>query len=123
MREYKLFDAFETISKNFTFLCEEWKFKIIREENLNYMCVLEYRKGQLIIRTAYDYKENFFYFSFILNSERTPFIELFQKKESSVDWRLFEPDDFQYKESLMRNVEYLKKYKDDVLKMAEYGDI
>ncbi|MDR2410536.1 MAG: hypothetical protein LBE13_20835 [Bacteroidales bacterium] len=119
MRTYKLIDAFETISESFAFLHKEWRFELIKEENLNYACVLEYQKNQLIIRIAYDYKDNFFYFSFILSGERIPIIKLFEEKEPNVDWRLFEPDDSQYKESLMRNIEYVKKYKNDIVKMAE----
>ena len=117
MREYRLTDAFDSVKSSFSFLVNEWEFKKTREDDINYGCYFEYLKGNLIVYLGYDYKDNCFYFDFILNGQRQLFMEFFKEKDSNFDWRLFQPNDYQYKESLMRNVEYLKKYKDDVLKM------
>ena len=128
MREYKLFDAFEVVKNSFSFLLEEWGFEKTREENLNYGCYFKYLKNRLTIRIGYEYKDNCFYFDFIKDEQCFEYIKdeqrqlifsFFKDREPDIEWRLFQPDDFQYKESLMRNVEYLKKYKDDILKMAE----
>jgi hypothetical protein len=83
------------------------------------MCVLDFQKNKLTIRIAYDYKDNRFYFSFILNDKQQLFLDFFEKKEIDFNWKSFMPDDFQYKESLERNVEYLKKYKKDILAMTK----
>ncbi|MDR3287389.1 MAG: hypothetical protein LBT27_08095 [Prevotellaceae bacterium] len=123
MRQYKIFDAFDVLANAFLFLTEEWGFVLKEEENLNYMSLLRYRKNQLTILVAYEYMYNMFEFEFNLDGERILFISFFQKHESNLDWKLYQPDDFQYKESLMRNVECLKKYKEDILKLAEYGII
>ena len=132
MREFKLFDAFDALDNAFSFLVEEWGFALIKEENLNYMALFRYRKDKLTILVAYEYMYNMFDFEFIMDEQCFEYIKdeqrqlifsFFKDREPDIEWKLFQPDDFQYKESLMRNVEYLKKYKDDVLKMAEYGTI
>jgi hypothetical protein len=119
MRTYLLTDAFEAVKDAFAFLSEEWGFDLVRIENLNYMCVLDFQRNGLILHFAYDYKDNCFYFSFIANEKRQYFFEFFSEMEPNLDWKLFQPDDIQYKESLMRNVAYLKKYKEDVMRLAE----
>jgi hypothetical protein len=119
MRTYKLIDAFEVVSKSFAFLHEEWKFELLRSDNFNYGCYFEYLKGKLKIYLGYDYKDNFFYFEFIVNGNHVSFINFFKEKEPNIDWKIFKPNDYQYKESLLHNVQYLKKYKDEILKMEE----
>ena len=128
MREYKLLDAFEVVKNSFSFLSEEWGFEKTREDDINYGCYFKYLKNRLTIRIGYEYKDNCFYFDFIIDEQRFEYIKdeqrqlifsFFKEREPNIEWKSFMPNDFQYKESLMHNVEYLKKYKDDILKMAE----
>jgi hypothetical protein len=118
MRTYEITDAFEVIRENFSFLLKEWGFDLVKEENLNYMCALRYRKNNLMIVIVYEYMYNMFDFEFNLKGQRILFVSFFKEKEPNIEWRSFIPDDFQYKESLMRNIEYLKKYKDDIIEMS-----
>ncbi len=119
MREYKLTGVYDFLDQNFSFLEKDWGFEKIRSEELNYGSYLEFSKEKLIIYLGYDYKDNFFYFEFKRNKERFPIMLLFKEKEPKLDLKRFEPDDFQYKDALMLNIQYLKKYKEDIFRMAE----
>jgi hypothetical protein len=74
MREYKLFDAFDVLADAFSFLVKEWRFNLIKEQNLNYMAVFRYRKNKLTILIAYEYMYNMFDFEFITDEQRFEFI-------------------------------------------------
>ncbi|MDR1369680.1 MAG: hypothetical protein LBJ72_06095 [Dysgonamonadaceae bacterium] len=117
MRIYKLLDAFDVIKESFSFLIDDWNFENIRADNLNYACVLDYQNGKLIIRIVYEYIDNTFNFFLIVDKQQKWITDFFEEREDNFDWKLFQPDDFQYKESLIRNVEYLQKYKEDVFKL------
>ena len=119
MREYKLTDAFDVVKKSFAFLSDEWGFEKIKEDDINYGCYFKYLKGRLTIKIGYEYMDNCFYFEFVINEQRELIFSFFKDREPNIEWKSFMPDDFQYKESLKRNIEYLKKYKDDVLKLIE----
>lgn len=117
MKKDKLIDAYNFINENFSFLEVDWSFKKITSDNFNYACIVEYKKGNLLVRLNYDYKDNFFYFKFLKDIESITFLDFFQQKEPDLDWKILEPDDLQYKDALMLNVQYFKKYKEDILKM------
>lgn len=59
------FKSQELFEKYFFFLIIEYNFEISRLEKHNYGFKIEYLKNNLRLHLFYDFRDNFFYFSFI----------------------------------------------------------
>jgi len=105
----------------FLFLETDFGFWLNNCEQQYYGSILEYTKGELRVHLFYDFKDNFFYFSFVRGLKtKTPndhdfenvktFIELFKKYEPGFDPESIQPNNEGYDAALLQNAELLKKH-------------
>lgn len=126
MDEHNLANSFEEMQSAFSFLVDEYHFKLVRNERMNYGYILEYLFKELKIYIYCDYMENRITFFLIKGSKTSEFdnesgnvkwfFDLFKKYEPSLEFKELQPDaSGNYKKAVSRNIELLRKYGDAIL--------
>lgn len=131
MRSYRASDATNALNEKFSFLVDDYGYELAEERKENYGYFARYEKGNRRVHIAYDYKDNFFYFSIVRgrntiypnDADREnikAFYRLFEKYDPEMDFNKLQPDENQYLDALEFNVSLLKQFGDRVLKGEEW---
>jgi hypothetical protein len=124
-------NSVDNILKCFDFIITEKGFKLTNCEDLNSGVIVDYTNGIVRVHLYYDYRDNFFYFSFIKgintqfpNDHDTENIKIFydiiDKFSLPIEYKNLQPNDENYLTALELNAEILKKYADDILSGKEW---
>lgn len=116
-----------TIKEVFNFLTNEYGFKIIREESLNYGSYVDYVGNGIKISLGFDFKDYYFYF-LIYKGEETEYSDAeYGKSIKSIEDLVlkncpnYNIEDLQpnyakgYSEALELNAKLFKRYGDEIL--------
>ena len=121
----------DAIREAFTFLVSEFRYSIIRDEELlhdnrRYAFVIEYVGNERRVHLTHDYKENFFYFMIIRGTNtRFPngndhdnivsFWRLFSHFEPLLELNTIQPDSQTCAQAATMNAQLLIKYGTKIL--------
>ncbi len=131
MGSYRASDATEALNEKFSFLVNDYGYELAEKREENYGYFARYEKDERRVHIAYDYKDNFFYFSIVRGRNTIypndadqenikAFYRLFEKYDPEMDFNKLQPDENQYLDALELNVSLLKEFGDRVLKGEEW---
>lgn len=113
----------EVVKQMFSYLIDEYGFRLIEEDERSVTFINVYQKGSIKIELNFDMRDNFFNFSIIKNDtprsdEPQRFYKNFYDLLADKEWKklILQPDDDQYKIALANNATVLKKYGDLILR-------
>ncbi|WP_167882723.1 hypothetical protein [Leptospira kmetyi] len=129
--QYSIEDYSAEVRKLFDFLIDNYEYKLLFDGNESIGYRHLYSGKNIRINLYFDYRDNFFYFSIIRGLETKfpnvkdkinikTFLDLAEKYNVGIRLKDLEPDKKQYKDSLKRNAELLKKYGKNILKGKEW---
>jgi len=122
----ELYFDIKKLKESFSFLIEDYAFKVLEEGDSNSGPSLDLIKKDLIINLYFDFRDYFFYFK-LINGRNTQypndkdftniktFHDLIKRFEPDFNLSLLNPDDEKgFKDALDLNVKFLKKYVDKI---------